>query len=137
MKTIIALILVAATSVILFTGFKPGDVQTISGTVTDNQRPCGKLVTSDGNEYTIHLGPYWYWEENKYVLNLSTAQIKGDVKGNDIYPYEIVQDGNTMVFTDDKGVPKWNKDGKGRGYGKGNGKGYGKGDGRGNCPRNK
>jgi len=130
MKSLIALILVVASATIIFTGFKSGgDVQTISGTVTDNVRPCGKLTGEDGSEYTIHLGPIWYWEDNNYELKLSSVQIKGEVSGKDIYPYEIVQDGKTMVFTDDKGIPKWNKDGKGRGYGKG----YG----RGNCPRNK
>ncbi len=134
MKSLIALILVAASSAIIFTGFKSGnDVQTISGTVTDNVRPCGTLKGDDGSEYTIHLGPIWYWEDNNYELKLSAVQIKGEVSGKDIYPYEIIQDGKTMVFTDDKGVPKWNKDGKGRGYGKG----YGRGNGRGNCPRNK
>jgi hypothetical protein len=130
MKTLIALIIISVSSVIVFSGFIQGDVKTVSGTVTDNTRPCGILKADDGTEYTIHLGPIWYWEENKYNLNLSEAKIKGEVSGNDIYPYEIIQDGKTMVFTDDKGEPKWFKDGKG--YGRGYGKGYRKGNGRGN-----
>jgi len=153
MKTLIVLLFAAVSSVIIFSGVISGDVKTISGKVTDNTRPCGTIVSDDGTEYKIHLGPIWYWEENKYNLNLTDAQIKGEVSGNDIYPYEIVQDGKKMVFTDDKGVPKWNTDGKryGRGYGKGykkgngrgngrgDGKGYGRGNGngRGDCPWNR
>lgn len=153
MKILIASIIVAVSSVIAFSGFIQGDVKTISGKVTDNTRPCGTIVSDDGTEYKIHLGPIWYWEENKYNLNLTEAQIKGEVTGNDIYPYEIVQDGKTMVFTDDKGEPKWFSEGKGygrgykEGYKKGNGKGNGRGDGkgygrgngngRGDCPRNR
>jgi hypothetical protein len=59
-----------------------------------------------------------------------------EVQGKyEFYPWEIVQDGKTMTFADDNGVPNWSK---GKGYGKGNGKGRGYGRGRGNCPyRNK
>ena len=128
MKQLISLALVSIA--FAFYAFASGDVQTITGTITDNIRPCGNIKTDDGKEYKIHLGPVWYWEENKYELTMSAATIKGEIDGSDIYPYEITQDGKTMTFTDEKGVPKWSN---GNCPGRGNGKGYGKGD----CPRNK
>ena len=110
------------------TSFSQNNVQTISGTVTDNVRPCGAITSNDGTLYTIHLGPVWYWNDNNYELKLSTVQIKGYVDGNDIWPYEIIQDGKTMKFADDNGNPLWSN---GKGNGKGNGWGKGK------CWRNK
>lgn len=135
------------------------NVQTVSGTVSDNQRPCGFLKADDGKSYRIHLGPVWFWEQNSYSLELASATIKGGVKEingeYNIYPFEITQNGKTMTFTDDKGIPKWgNSNGMRNGKGRGNrgncwrnndgnnndnGNGWRNGNGwknRGNCPRN-
>jgi hypothetical protein len=117
------------------------DVKSISGTITDNQRPCAFLKGSDGNTYRVHMGPVWYWNQNNYDLKLSDATIKGDVKvvngEYNIYPYTIEQGEVKMVFTDDNGVPKWrNGKGNGNGWGKGNCC-NGNGRGNGNCRRNK
>lgn len=114
------------------------NVQTISGTITDNARPCGFLKADDGKIYKIHLGPIWYWDQNEYSLALTNAVIKGNVKEAngeyDVYPYTITQNGKTMTFADDNGIPKWsNGKGNGNGYGKGNCRGNGNGWGRGNC----
>lgn len=128
MKQLISLALVSIA--FAFYAFTSGDIQTITGTINDNVRPCGSIKTDDGKEYKIHLGPVWYWEENNYELKLSAATIKGEIDGSDIYPYEITQNGKTMTFTDEKGVSKWSN---GKCQGRGNGKSYG----RGKCPRNK
>jgi hypothetical protein len=120
--------------VILFfalTTFSQNNIKTISGTVTDNVRPCGYIKSDDGQEYKIHLGPVWYWNDNNYELKLSSVQIKGYIDGTDIWPYEIIQDGKTMKFADDNGNPLWSN---GKGNKKGNG--WGKGN-KGNCWRNK
>lgn len=130
------------------------NVQTVSGTITDNQRSSGSLKTSDGTEYIVHLGPVWFWNNNNYNLSLSDASIKGNVKTingqNHLYPFTIDQNGNKIVIADDNGVPKWgnnknygksngNGNGNGRGncWRNGNGNGYGNGRGNGNCWRNK
>lgn len=142
-KSIIALTLILLAATLSFAqrgnwNWGNDNVQTVTGTVTDNIRPCGFLKGNDGKTYKIHLGPVWFWNQNNYALALTTATIKGNVKEingeNNIYPYTITQDGNTMTFTDDNGIPKWSQ-GKGRGYGKGNcwNKGNGNGWGRGNC----
>lgn len=124
------------------------NVQTISGTITDNQRPSGILKGTDGNEYIVHLGPIWYWNDNNYNLLLSDATIKGNVKTisgeNHLYPFTIEQNGNKITLADDNGVPKWGNSkgqGKGKGWRNGNGNGRGncncRGNGNGNCWRNK
>jgi len=116
------------------------NVQTIEGEITDVNHPIAKMKGDDGKEYDVHMGPFWYWDQNQYKLQHKVrARIKGEVKEvqgqYEFYPWEIVQDGKTMTFADDNGVPNWSK-GKGNGNGNGKGKGYGKG--RGNCPyRNK
>ena len=136
-----ALLLLIATYAIAQRGnWKWGNdnVQTVSGTVTDNTRPCGFIKADDGKVYKIHLGPIWYWNQNDYALALTTATIKGNVKEtngeNEIFPYTITQNGKAMTFTDDNGIPKWSQ-GKGNGNSKGNCRGRGN---CGNCPcRNK
>ncbi len=125
----------------IVTGFSlssnPDDVKTISGAVTSVDHPIAKLSGDDGVVYTVYMGPYWFWKDNGYELKTnSTIQVKGEVKDTDLYPWEIVQDGKTMTFTDEKGVPKWsNGDCKYR-DGSGRGKGYGRGN-CGDCPRMK
>ena len=124
------------------------NVQTISGTITDNQRPTAILKGTDGNEYIVHLGPIWFWNDNNYNLLLSEATIKGNVKttkGNyHLYPFTIEQNGNKITLADDNGVPKWgNRNNNGKGWrnsnenGRGNCNCWGNGNGRGNCWRNK
>ncbi len=109
------------------------NVQTISGTVTDNSRPCGFLKADDGKVYRIHMGPVWFWDNNNYALALTNATIKGNVKESngeyDIFPFTITQNSKTMIFSDDNGIPKWSQgNGRGKGYGwKGNGRGWGRG----------
>ena len=122
------------------------NVKTISGTITDNQRPSGYLKATDGTDYIVHLGPVWFWNNNNYNLSLSDAIIKGNVKTikgeYHLYPFTIDQNGSKIVIADDNGVPKWGNskgNGKrnGKGYGWRNGRGNGNGYGRGNCWRNK
>ncbi len=110
------------------------NVQSVSGEITDVNHPIAKMKGDDGNEYEIHMGPFWYWNDNGYKLEHQVrAQIRGEVKQvqgrYEFYPWEITQNGKTMTFADDNGVPKWSKK-KGKGYGKG--KGY-NGRGKGKC----
>lgn len=115
------------------------NVRTITGTVTDANRPCGFIKADDGKIYKIHMGPVWYWDQNNYALALANATIKGSVKTNngenEIFPFVITQSDITMTFADDNGNPKWSKgrgNGNGRGYGWRQGNCNGKGPGNGN-----
>lgn len=115
------------------------DVKTVSGEFTSTDRPDAKFKSDDGTEYILHLGPYWYWQDNNYEVTTYTAtEIKGEVKQvngqYELYPWTIEQSGNSMYFADDNGVPKWSK-GKGK-RGNRNGKGNrGNRGNRRNCPR--
>ncbi len=88
------------------------EVKTINGTVTKVDHPYATLKGDDGKEYQVHLGPLWYWQREKLELkpNVKT-QIKGEVdevkSAYHLYPWEIVQDGKTMVLADEDGVPSW------------------------------
>ena len=146
-KSIITAIVIMLTTGIIFAqrsdnkneAWDTDNIQNIEGTVNSVDHPYAIFKDDNGNEYQVHLGPFWYWDQNQYQLQHNVrARIKGEVKQNqglnEFYPWEIEQDGKTMKFADDNGVPNWSGD-KGKGYGKG--KGHGKGN-RGNCPyRNK
>ena len=106
------------------------NVLTLIGTVTGIDHPLAEFKSDDGNTYQIHMGPYWYWKDNNYELKKDIKiQVKGEVKGSELYPWEIEQDGSKMYFADDNGVPKWSGSNN-NGWKKGNG--Y-KGNGRGKC----
>jgi hypothetical protein len=115
------------------------NVQTVTGTVTDNQRPSGYLKAADGKEYIVHLGPVWYWNDNNYNLLLSDATVTGNVKTvkgeYHLYPFTIEQNGNKFIIADDNGVPKWSFN-KSNGNNNGNGRGNCFRNGNGNCCRN-
>lgn len=102
------------------------NVQTISGTITDNARPNILMKASDGTTYRVHLGPVWFWKDNGFTLNTGDVTIKGNVKNinneMNIYPFTILQSGTTITLADDNGAPKWSPrgNGKGNGYGRGN-----------------
>ncbi|MBM4157582.1 MAG: hypothetical protein FJ216_02240 [Ignavibacteria bacterium] len=101
------------------------NVVTVNGTITNNSRPYAILRGDDNQEYEVHLGPIWYWEQNNYSLDLSNVTIKGELKNykgkNELYPFEIIQSGRTMKFADDNGVPYWSggKGKKGKGWRRG------------------
>lgn len=118
------------------------DTITIKGVFTDVTRPVVKLKTDDWTEYLVHVGPYWYWEENKYSLQLnSNAEISGKkVSGaNEIYAYSVTQDGNTIKLVDENNNPLWWNSKKGNGRNDGWGCRFGRGNGQcdrtGNCRR--
>ena len=112
------------------------DVKTVSGEFTSTVRPDAKFSSDDGTEYIVRLGPYWYWEQNRYEVTTNTqTKIKGEVKQingqYELYPWTIDQSSKSMYFADDNGVPKWSN-GKGK---RGNRNGKGNRGNRGNCPR--
>lgn len=129
-KTILIISLIFITSVsiaqITNTFWGNNNVQTITGTITDNVRPFGLIKADDGKIYRIHLGLIWYWEQNNYSLALTIATIKGNVietNGEyEIFPSTITQNGKTMTFVDDNGIPKWSQ-GRGNKWGQQNGNG--------------
>jgi hypothetical protein len=145
MKNLIVIFLILLVTTVAFAqrgnyGWGNDNVKTISGTITDNQRPDVFLKGNDGNTYRVHMGPVWYWNQNNYGLTVADATIKGNVNVINgeyhIYPYTIEQGNTTMSFTDDNGIPKWTA-GNGKGMRRGNCQGNGRGRGNCCCCRNK
>lgn len=137
------LVMFMATSVFAQRTLNPENIKTITGTIINVNHPVAKFKADDGTEYDVRMGPYWYWENNNYSLTTNiSATIKGETSinnsVNEIYPFEIEQNGTTIKLADEKGFTLWSNGGKGwnkgKGYGwkKGNGKGWG---GRGQCWR--
>ena len=111
------------------------DVRQIEGEITYVNHPVAVFKDNSGGEYTVYMGPYWYWVDNNYKLEVNRKiKIKGLYKTignkNELFPYEITQDGSVMTFTDEKGVPKWS------GSNKNGNTGSGKNNGCGNCEYN-
>ena len=121
----LAVILISALSIKSYGTFS-GDIKTIKGTITSVDHPIAKLKAEDGKEYTVYMGPYWYWEENNYSLSIDkAAEIKGEIQGNEIYPFNISQDEKNIILTDENGSPNWsNSDCPYKGWGRGNCKWY-------------
>lgn len=131
------------------------NLKEISGTVTEIDHPIAKITGDDGILYELRMGPFWYWSKNNLSLSANSAiVIRGEVNTrngiNEIYPYDITQNGTKIILANENGTPKWSK---GNGYrgGKGyycfrnqrgnrwnndnwSGRGYGRGYGRGNNP---
>ena len=94
--------------------FNSDDVMTLSGEFVDVDRPNAKFISEDGTEYFVHLGPYWYWQQNDYEVTTNMpAEIKGEVMRVDgqyeLYPWVIIQDGVRMCFSDNQGIPNWSR----------------------------
>lgn len=114
------------------------DNVTIKGVFTDVTRPVVKFKTDDGTEYQVHVGPYWFWDENKYSLQVnSNAEVFGKKESgsNEIYAFTIMQDGKTIKLVDDNNNPLWWKSGTGNNKGRNDcyGNRKGRGNGRGPC----
>jgi len=131
---LIALIISAAalTAFTLIPSQVMDDKVTVTGTFTNLTRPNVTLKTDDGTEYLIHIGPVWFWDENKYSINSnSAAEIYGKLESDkkEIYAYTIKQDGATIKLADDNGNPLWWNNGKGKNRGNEWGRGPGDGNG--------
>ncbi|MCX7832723.1 MAG: hypothetical protein N2490_00725 [Ignavibacteria bacterium] len=132
-KQILILMMVLITFSVAFSQrtLNPDDVKELNGTIISVNHPIAIFKADDGTEYEVRMGPYWYWIDNNYKLEVNTtATIKGEVnsKYNEIYPFEIIQSGNTIKLADENGLPLWSRGGKnwqGKGFGWRHGRGWG------------
>jgi len=102
-------------------------VVTIEGKITDADRPI-ITMESEGKEYTVHVGPYRYWQDKELTLEKDNAvKITGIITENDgkmdIYPQTMVVGEKEIKLADEDGVPVWA--GQGRQGRRGAGMGYG------------
>lgn len=112
-------------------------VVTLKGEITEVNMPVAKFK-SEGKEYSVHLGPIWFWNQKDYELKKGEAELRGELeKANDslhFYPYTVTQGSAKFELADDDGVPHWSaRAGAGRGGMMGRGQHHGQG--RGCCGR--
>lgn len=127
-----AILIVSAMAVFAHTGWRGVRTQwdeekvvTLEGTIKDTERP---IITMDveGKEYTLHVGPYWYWEEKGLKLEKDQkVTVTGMVEEYEdvphVYPKTIKINDETVELTDKDGVPVWagQRGGRGPRFGKG------------------
>ncbi len=87
-----------------------GETVTLKGEITNVLLPLAKLKSED-KEYTVHLGPIWYWKQENLKLENGVVEISGEkeeVKGElHFYPNKIVQGKVEIVLVSESGAPKW------------------------------
>lgn len=88
------------------------ELVTLKGEIIKVVPPLATLK-ADGKEYTMHLGPEWYWRENDYKLEAGAVEVRGEVATEEgelhFYPYAIVQGKNTITLVAEEGTPLWSK----------------------------
>lgn len=84
-----------------------GEVITLDGQITNVLLPLA-ILKSDDKEYTVHLGPVWYWQQKNYELSKGAVQLTGVVEEVDgqghFYPSKIIQGKTTIIL--DEGSPR-------------------------------
>jgi hypothetical protein len=88
------------------------EIVTLKGEVTNVVLPMATLK-SESKEYTVHLGPIWYWKDNNYKLEKGEVEIRGEVENENgalhLYPYKITQGKAIIELANDEGVPNWSR----------------------------
>jgi hypothetical protein len=104
----------------LFSGRTAGETVTLKGEITNVLLPLAKFKSED-KEYTVHLGPIWYWKQENLKLETGAVEMIGEKEEVDgewqFYPNRIVQGKVEIVLASDNGTPKWMVGGMGRGPG--------------------
>ena len=89
---------------------RTGDTVTLKGEITNVLNPLATLKTND-KEYTVHMGPIWYWKQENLKLEKGKVEIIGEqeeIEGQwHLYPSKIIQGKNTIGLVTDDGFPKW------------------------------
>ncbi len=94
-----------------------GETVSLKGEITNVLSPLYRYVrlmatfkTKD-KEYTVHLGPVRYWNQENLKLEKGKVEIIGvqeEVEGQwHLYPSKIIQGKNTIALVTDDGFPKW------------------------------
>lgn len=87
-------------------------IVTLKGEISQVLMPLATFK-SEGKEYTVHLGPVWFWRENDYKLETGAVEIRGELEAEKevlhLYPYVITQGKTMITLASDDGSPKWSK----------------------------
>ena len=96
---------------------KMGETVTLKGEITNVISPLYRYVRliatfkTNDKEYTVHLGPIRYWNQENLKLEKGKVEIIGEqeeIEGQwHLYPSKIIQGKNTIGLVTDDGFPKW------------------------------
>jgi hypothetical protein len=85
-------------------------IVTLKGEITEVTKPLATFKCED-KQYTVHLGPVWFWKQNNYDLKKGETELRGEVEkeadGLHFYPYTITQNAVKIELSNDSGIPKW------------------------------
>lgn len=86
------------------------EIVTLKGEITDAAMPVAKFKC-EGKEYSVHLGPQWFWKQKNYELKKGEAELRGELEkesdGLHFYPYTVTQGSTKIALADEDGVPHW------------------------------
>lgn len=86
------------------------EIVTLKGEITDATLPVAKFK-SEGKEYSVHMGPQWFWKQKNYEFKKGEAELRGELEkesdGLHFYPYTVTQGSAKIELADDDGVPHW------------------------------
>ncbi len=121
-SVIVAIIVISATTVLSRPGWRGnrnnclrrgdgGELVTLEGKIKDSERP-EITMDVDGKEHTLHVGPFWYWEEKGYTVEEGQdVKVTGAVEEIDgvlhVYPQTIEVGDKSIELTDENGFPVW------------------------------
>ncbi|MDQ7032835.1 MAG: hypothetical protein Q9M37_09020 [Desulfonauticus sp.] len=104
-------------------GYRSGQqisIEQFTGTLKTFLPPIGIIKTSDSKELYIRIGPWWFWQQQGYNLQVGEKlTISGYKWGNYIVPVKITTSKGTIVLRDQYGFPVWRYRGRGKGIGRG------------------
>jgi len=96
---------------------KMGETVTLKGEITNVISPLYRYVRliatfkTNDKEYTVHLGPIRYWNQENLKLEKGKVVIIGEqeeIEGQwHLYPSKIIQGKNTIGLVTDDGFTKW------------------------------
>ncbi|MCX7823816.1 MAG: hypothetical protein N2260_10310 [Syntrophobacterales bacterium] len=88
----------------------------LSGTIEFIEFPMAILRTPGGETYNLRLGPWWFWREMGYTLNIGEkVEVDGFKSADFIAPSVIRGQGKEIKLRDNNGYPLWGGGGGPRG----------------------
>lgn len=87
----------------------------LSGTIESVSFPTAVLKTSQGQTYTLQLGPWWYWENKGYKLNAGeSVSVDGFLATDGNIPNVVLvstihSSSGEIKLRDDNGYPLWGR----------------------------
>ncbi|MEJ5300007.1 MAG: hypothetical protein WHS38_03365 [Thermodesulforhabdaceae bacterium] len=80
----------------------------VSGKIESLTFPMAVLKTPKGETYTLRLGPWWFWQDKGYKLNVGdNVEVEGFQSSGLIVPSVIRAPSGDIKLRDSNGYPLW------------------------------